>query len=207
MKQFNLRTWLMVPAGLVSAVLAVSTLAAHGGSGTKAIEFPISIDEVAEQSAEQRTERFAAADANGDGYLTKEEFVSAEGPEGRLQRGPGSVAIRSSMPKGAFRLIGEDMTPMDHRADMEDEIFSILDADESGELSRAEFTAANQHAARVQVMKGRAFEHLDANDDDVLTPDELPDRTDRLRKADANDDGQITRDEMRHLAQHRRHGA
>lgn len=43
----------------------------------------------------------------------------------------------------------------------------------------------------------RRFDRLDKNNDDVLTPDEYPERRpERLRRFDVNNDGKVTRSEL-----------
>ncbi len=43
------------------------------------------------------------------------------------------------------------------------------------------------------------FKHLDADQNGVLVPSEMPGRGTRLSQADANNDGKVTREELRSL--------
>ena len=68
-------TFLLLPAGLLATILAVSSLAAPGKPSGHTIEFPISIEEATTRSAERREQRFNTADTNGDKLMTVEEFA------------------------------------------------------------------------------------------------------------------------------------
>ena len=49
-----------------------------------------------EVRAIKAAERFAAADADGNGELTSEEMLAAAGPHGRAHGAPDCAAVRAS---------------------------------------------------------------------------------------------------------------
>ncbi len=166
--KYNIQPFRFAIAG-VAAALAASAVA---GSKDR---FPISLDDLRAEAVE----RFNAADADGDGLVTAEEFAAvdarqAAGGERRPERGDGGAQ---------------------HRAEKAgDRVFEVGDSDGDGQLSREEY---DQVPAALRAERQRRwFTRLDANEDGALAIDEFPSRATRLAKLDANGDGQISRDEM-----------
>ena len=184
------------PTQRIAVAMAAGVLAcagcAHAAPGES--RFPISIAEVEARAAE----RWAAMDTDASGTVDAAEF--AEAP--RAQRGehagkrgtPGGWKHRKGMQR-----LGEGPRAQQREALKEAakaELFTLLDSNGDGTLS------AEEHAAATKEMKHTArrtarFKHLDANDDALLTQDEMPSPAERLRAADADGDGQVTRREMR----------
>ncbi len=75
------------------------------------------------------------------------------------------------------------------------DLFKALDADHNGQLSQAEFAKAWETAQTM--MKTQMFKKLDKNGDGVLTKDEFPAFSAKLKTLDTNGDGTVTRDEMK----------
>ncbi len=149
-------------------------------------------------------------DANGDGFITKDEV-----PEFAWQRlskhdsdGDGKIS-KEERPQRAPRGKGHPRG---------EQFFNQLDTDGNGEISEAEAGDRWQRMGRADVdnsgsvtkeelrsamtkLRGkgpRLFERADANKDGVLTQDELDQRRwQRLSIADADRDGALTREELR----------
>ena len=131
-------------------------------------------------------ERFAKADADGDGRVTAEEFAAVRmdrrgrrGEDARRdgRRGDGQRDRRRS--RGLF----------------EDGAFDAADADGDGKLSREEWRELPR-AAR-DAARERMFARMDDNGDGVLEAAEFAPNVERLRALDADGDGRLTRREMR----------
>lgn len=80
---------------------------------------------------------------------------------------------------------------------IEESVFTELDADHNGSLSRAEFTREKVEAARGKAFRKVMFMELDANDDGALSADEMPDPVARLKALDSDGDGKVTREERK----------
>lgn len=135
-------------------------------------------------------ERFAKADADGDGRVTPEEFAAVRmdrrgrrGEDARRdgRRGDGPRDRRRS--RGPFGPFGEDA------------LFDAADADGDGNLSREEWRELPR-AAR-GAARERMFARMDDNGDGVLEAGEFGPDVERLRALDADGDGRLTRREMR----------
>lgn len=152
--------------GAVAVALAADLFAAGPRE-----RFPIDLEALRAKEAAA----FEAADANGDGAVSADEFAASDGPRSRQ----GHAGERRS--RSAHGFDGRN--------------FELGDADGDGVLSQEEFEALPQarRAARAQ----RTFERLDANGDGVLSSGEFPSRADRLAALDADGDGMLTREEMR----------
>ena len=170
MKLDDMRVTITVAACITAAALMAMSANAHDGSAA------INLDEL--KAAAQ--ERFAAADADGDGAVSSSEFEAADiTPEPRFGRqGRG----------GPWQFRGPG------RGDNRAEVFVEADTDDDEQLSKAEFEAVPDAVRRLA--KRRLFNRLDENDDEFLSSDEFSPRYNRLAALDANSDGQVTRDEM-----------
>ncbi|MDE0419966.1 MAG: hypothetical protein OXK76_03630 [Gammaproteobacteria bacterium] len=194
-----------VAACVTGAALVANVLAAPK-------ERPASIDLSELKAAEE--ERFTAADADGDGLVTAEEFAAVD-PR-RF-----SAGIRSPGDRGGWqrRVAGDGTRGLDReaklqrmeqrRAEIEKRIaegekrrqkarrsdFETADSDGDGQLSAEEYgdMPTTLKTARQREM----FARLDGNEDGVLTPEEFPSMVDRLQALDADGDGLVTREEMR----------
>ena len=161
---------LTVAACITGAALAASVFADDNRPG-----FPIVLEEL--RAAEEA--RFTAADSDGDGLVSSDEFSASNRDRG--WRGAGVPGFRG----------GERR---DNNARLQRRVFTAADADGNGELSQDEFQNLPKAARKIE--EGRMFQRLDRNEDGFLTPEEFPSRVDRLATLDANGDGQVTRDEM-----------
>ena len=154
----------------LGAAVAVALAADVFAAGPREL-FPIDLEALRAKEAAA----FEAADANGDGAVSADEFAASDGPRSRQEH--------------AGKRRGRSAIAFDSRN------FELGDTDGDGALSREEFEALPQarRAARAQ----RTFERLDANGDGVLSAGEFPSRADRLAALDADGDGMLTREEMR----------
>ena len=122
--------------GSLVFALAAPAVAQPGGGRT-----PQPIDRAA---FEQRIERrFQMADANGDGYITRDEAQSAMNAMQRFGGGRGG---------GGDRLAGS----------LDPQAFDAMDTDHDGRVSLAEAKAAAL----------QRFDAMDTNHDGVLSPEE-----------------------------------
>ena len=162
---------------LAIAAAFVVALAATADPGTQRNRFPIDLGELRAE-AEQR---FAAADANGDGGIAAEEFLAfmasdatarhrRDGERGRVQRGREW--------EGAGR----------------EGVFDAADSNGDGQLSEQEFEAVPDAARRLRLQL--IFNRRDRNDDGVLSFAEFPSELTRFEALDANADGFVSRAEM-----------
>ncbi len=160
--------------GLLVTTLSASVIASHHGEGKqREARGPIVISEM-----EQRIdERFNTADVNNDGQLSMAEMATIKPAHHKMKR-KHKRKNKKDRPNT-------------------DEIFSALDADGSGELSKSEFSSENRHAVRKQLKAEKRFAKLDTNNSGSIERSEFGGRLERLRAADTNADGFVTRDEMR----------
>ena len=176
-----------VTLGVSVLCLFSSAWAKHPGA-----EFPISIAEVQSRA----DSRFAATDADNDGTISREEFAAADWPHRHpAHGGAGHQRMAKEFPHDADAQL--------RREALEKHLFAMLDKDDDGMLSPAEFSARNMPGAGSPLKRQWAFDHLDADDNGSLSRDELPDPASRLRTLDADGDGMVSREEA--LA-HRRSG-
>jgi len=159
--------------GLLVTSISASVFAAHHGEGKQGFKRgPLVLSEM-----EQRIdERFSTADVNSDGQLSPEELATIKPNRkmhGKHKRGK-----------------------KDKRPDT-DAVFDTLDSDASGQLTREEFTADKQRAARKRVKMEQRFAKLDADGSGAIERHEFGGRLERLRAADTDADGTVTREEMR----------
>jgi len=162
---------------------------------------------------ERAAKTFAAADTNGDGKITLEEFLvfrpshggppghpgmggpgmGGPGMDGPGMGGPGMGMMGFGPPPG-----GTPPTAQERDAKMQafqDNLFKALDTDHNGQLSQAEFSKAWETAQTM--MKKEMFTKLDKNGDGVLTKDEFPPMVQKMSAMDTNGDGTVSHDEMK----------
>lgn len=157
---------------------------------------------------EHAAKMFAAADINGDGKITIEEFVAFKpqrgGPDGHPgMGGPGMGGPGMDMGGPGIGMMGmghggKPPTAQERDAQIqafETDVFKALDTDHNGQLSQAEFSKA--HDVVHDVMAKRMFAKLDKNGDGVLTKDEFPPLVQKMSALDTNGDGTVSRDEMK----------
>ncbi len=197
---------------IVSCVAVATAVTAIGAPGDRQGRGPIDLNEAETRAAEA----FARVDTVADGMITLEEFIAAE-PDTiamnmrdgkraqRHRRGPSGFA-RPARPGDRGEVDEEALAARRakfeaHRAEREarhdehrDTVFSIADADGSGDLSKSEYDALPE-ASRI-ASKQEMFARLDTNGDEFLTAEEFPPHLAKLRELDTNGDGMVTRDEM-----------
>jgi Ca2+-binding EF-hand superfamily protein len=137
-------------------------------------------------------ERFAQADANGDGNVSQDEFKAALPPDRRRARADASDP--ASEP-GHGRRWGK-FRP-EESAEQDAAVFAALDTNGNGQIERDEFSLSKVHDEVRSERQKAAFAHLDKNGDGLLTREEMSAPGDRLRALDADQDGTVTRDEAR----------
>lgn len=164
-------------------------------------EFPLSVAEIQARGISV----FAEADSDGDGLISIDEFTTARAESEMPGRWHGPGERGPHLRQHADSRGGHANRHAEMRAEMEDEMFSQLDSNDDGVLSRDEFRRENHQEARKALMMRRMFSHLDQNDDGVLTPEEFPSQ--RLLNLDADGDGEITREELHHGRRDNRHRA
>lgn len=194
----------------VAACVTGAALVANVLADPKERAKPIDLSEL--QVAEE--ERFAAADTDGDGLVSAEEFATVDprqfsagmrmqGDRGGWQRraagdgrrGPDREAVRQRMEQRRAAIEKRLAEHEKRRQEARTRDFETADADGDGQLSPDEYgdMPATLRATRQREM----FARLDENGDGQLTPEEFPSVVDRLRTLDADGDGLVTRDEMR----------
>lgn len=192
---------LIAAVGAAALTLSVAALARpplhpggmHGGD--------ITITDIEAKHAE----RIARIDTDGNGVISEAEFLAAEGgphggpglhdaDAGRHHRGPG-MGGRGMGGHGMPGPMG-NASAIDFEA-IEDSVFTELDADHNGSLSRAEFTHDRMQAAHRKALRKAMFAQLDANDDGSLSADEMPNPVARLKALDTDGDGKVTREERK----------
>jgi Ca2+-binding EF-hand superfamily protein len=165
-------------------------------------QFPISIaDARAEVNA-----RFDALDADGDGLVSRAEFMNApvmgRGP-GMHTDGKGPAIMMIERHKGPRAEEAQNAWAAKREA-MEAEVFKRLDKDGDGKISEEEFDGQAMAEARREIMLERMFDRLDGDGNGTLTREDMGAWVDQLAAMDADDDGTVTREEARAHRQARR---
>jgi hypothetical protein len=122
------------------------------------------------------TKLFNEADANGDGYLYREEFSNSYGASER----PVVTSIRFNALANVFiglPVIGlEDFIEANGGRKIspsKSQIFSYADDDEDGFLSMSEFFQTRIQSASSEASAARAFDKLDKNNDNQISEAEF----------------------------------
>ncbi|MCE2461698.1 MAG: hypothetical protein J4F38_13100 [Pseudomonadales bacterium] len=193
----------------VAACVTSAALVANVFADPKERAKPIDLGEL--RATEEK--RFAAADADGDGLVTEEEFANVDprrifagvrppdtrNRDGR-RRGPGAEG------RGGDHADREAMRERraERRAEMEarreearTREFATADADGDGQLSAQEY--GDMPETLKATRQSEMFNRLDTDDDGVLTPGEFPSFAGRLAPLDTDGDGLVTQNEMRVL--------
>jgi Ca2+-binding EF-hand superfamily protein len=198
-------------AAVFAGTLALSWSAQTLADQKHGPEFPISI-------AEARAAfdaRFDALDADGDGVISRSEFMDAPaaarhgGWAHHGKRGPG---MRLHGRKGGEHTLVADEGGNDERrdaweakrAELDAQVFARLDTDGDGQLSEDEFGARELREARREMVQERMFDRLDRDGSGTLSRAELGVWLNRLEAMDADADGTVTREEARAHRQARR---
>ena len=194
----------------VAACVTGAALVADALADPKERTKPIDLSEL--QAAEES--RFAAADADGDGLVSAEEFAAVDlrqlsagyrphgdrdgwkrrtAPDAR--RRPDRGAMRERMEQRRAGIEKRIAEAQQRRQEARTRDFQIGDADGDGQLSAEEY--GDMPAALEATRQRRTFARFDLNADGVLTPEEFPSAVARLRTLDTDGDGLLTREEMR----------
>ena len=191
----------------VAACVTSAALVANVFAAPKERAKPIDLSEL--KAIEEK--RFAAADADGDGLVTEEEFANVDprrifagvrapdtrnrdgrrrdrGADGRSE--PDREAMRERMAQR--RALAEA-----RRQEARTRDFATADADGDGQLSADEYGDMPERLKATR--QSEMFNRLDADGDGVLTPGEFPSAVGRLTALDTDGDGLVTRSEMRVL--------
>ena len=189
----------------VAACVTSAALVANVFADPKERVKPIDLSEL--RATEEK--RFAAADADGDGLVTEEEFADVDpgqifagvrqpNPRNRdgRRRGPGA----DGRPGADGEAMRERMQQRRARAEARRQEarardFATADADGDGQLSPDEY--GDMPATLKATRQSEMFKRLDADGDGVLTPGEFPSVAGRLAALDTDGDGLVTRSEMR----------
>ena len=219
MKKFTSRSSFKIVGFTAIGLIVVSTglLASHHGG--KHQRGPIVIDDMVQRINTQSLEQFLLADLNKDGLISLAEFeqhnpkhgVKGKGhPSAGNERGNNDAKRQHGQrPHHGKRMRGHN-GPMAHmmgpgidrkemRALVETEMFALLDADQDGAISDAEYKAANKRQNKQLARKRAVFEKLDTNADGKLAQEEMPNPEKKLRALDTNNDGVVDRSEMSQL--------
>ncbi|MDH3643002.1 MAG: EF-hand domain-containing protein [Gammaproteobacteria bacterium] len=190
MKTLKLALLTTATLGLVAATVSWSHGPdTQGGDRRGHGKFPVSIA-AAEAKAQ---EAFARIDGDSNAEISRAEFDAADLPR---HRGPGMR--RHAMHGGHKHDADADAAHAASGDENQAEFFAALDSDGDGQLSPAEFDRDHRRKVRKSLMKSRAFDHLDADANGVLSASEFPGRRlQHLKSLDADNNGEVSRDELR----------
>jgi Ca2+-binding EF-hand superfamily protein len=179
---------------VIAGALTLAALPALAlGHEHRHAKFPIDIAE-ARAAADAA---FTALDADGDGVVSRNEFLEAADLQGiwpghgkRLHglhrmHGRGDAEPRAEA-RGQWR---------ERRDAMDEALFERLDVDGDGRLSADEFGSEEIRQARSEIKRERLFERLDRSGSGTLSRDEFGWWVDRLEAMDADGDGVVTHEE------------
>ena len=190
---------LPLAAALSGALVLTLTGGAQAARDHRGPEFPISVAE-----AKNRAEAgFQEMDADGNGEISPAEWAAA--PMAR-RFGLGGSHHHGKSHHKRHQLSDEQRAEWREKREarreafdeeMNESLFSRLDEDGDGQLSRAEFDTTKMREARRAAMHERVFARLDDDDSGGLSRDELPDMSRWLEAMDTDGDGTVTREEAR----------
>ncbi|MBM3501191.1 MAG: hypothetical protein FJX74_21280, partial [Armatimonadetes bacterium] len=139
-------------------------------------------------------DKLAAADANGDGQVTKEELQQARPGRGGGPGGPGGPPSIDQVFE-RFDLNRDGKLTKDELPEPVAERIMKADADGDGAVTKEELEQARRKMGGRFIDK--LFERFDANQDGKLTKEELPAQfAEKLMQADADGDGAVTKEEL-----------
>lgn len=192
------RTTLMI--GVLSLGLSTAGVALADKGPGKFMRFfdsnqdgTVTLEEFNQASAE----RFARMDADGDGNMTRDEFRDyvksrrAERKQAKFQRmdsdGDGSVSQAEYV---AYKTAKAERR------------FAYMDKNGDGKVDQGEYASCMKK--RGHHHKGRLFDKLDANGDDVVTQAESHAAwSEWFKRIDANQDNLVTQDEVMQYRKHK----
>ncbi|MDE0177932.1 MAG: hypothetical protein OXP36_04985 [Gammaproteobacteria bacterium] len=190
----------------VAACVTSAALVANVFAAPKERAKPIDLSEL--KATEEK--RFAAADADGDGLVTEEEFADVDprkvfagvrAPQARnrdgRRRGPGASGRAPDREAMRERMDQRRAEVEARRQEARNRDFATADTDSDGQLSADEY--GDMPATLKATRQSEMFNRLDADDDGVLTPGEFPSLAERLAPLDTDGDGLVTQAEMRIL--------
>lgn len=155
-----------------------------------------------EQWQERGLKRFNHLDKNGDGFVTKEEFLAGrpnrpnkpKGPEGKKRPGRGKLFERMDKDGDGKVSREEWMGPQN--------LFRYLDKDKDGFITKAELEGARkERQARKEGKKGGGpLARMDKNGDGKISKEEfLAGHMERFKALDKDGDGRLNRRELQAL--------
>lgn len=191
----------------VAACVTSAALVANVFAAPKERAKPIDLSEL--KAIEEK--RFAAADADGDGLVTEEEFANVDprqvfagvrAPDARNRDGRRRDRGADGRPEPDGEAMRERMAQRRaeaeaRRQEARTRDFATADADGDGQLSADEYGDMPERLKATR--QSEMFNRLDADGDGVLTPGEFPSAVGRLTALDTDGDGLVTRSEMRVL--------
>lgn len=216
MNRINVKSSFRVASFTALGLLLISSVLMANHHGGKHQRGPIVIDDVVQRMQAQGSEQFRLADANKDGQISLAEFeqhkpmqnfkgkhnLSRRDHEGEVSQNSQKAHQHKRMRKhlGAMAgLMGAGVKHKEMRAQVEMEMFALLDTDKDGTVSTDEYKAANNRENKQLARKRVMFKMLDTNADGMLASEEMPNPEKRLRALDSNDDGIVDRVEMSQL--------
>lgn len=154
------------------------------------------------QIEEAAQERLRAADQDGNGILSIEEFQTMKPRQSQARLGEDRRTRKHSGKKRQrHQKRGHRKMTKEARAEMQTKIaaitYQLLDSDQNGSVSETEYAAANHRQIRRAARSQVVFASLNKDRDGLLSPTEVPTAVKRLRAMDEDGDGTVTRKEMR----------
>ena len=179
---------------VLAAFIFASTAATSGFAAPDDDRFPIDLEQVEARSAAH----FRALDANSNGEVDLTEFEAAPIPNNGYKRLHQDKRRTQGAHHKRAKARHHSTNSRATRESVQRELFDLLDQNNSGRLNADEF-ANGDSTVRKRARQRATFKHLDADQNGVLVPSEMPTRGKRLRRADKNSDGKVTRRELRTL--------
>jgi len=171
-----------------------------------------------EELPERAAEHFSKMDTNGDGAISKEEFLEAV-KKMRPER-PGGPGRQGPDPEQIFKRLDKNT---DGKLDKEDKVpeqvwqrISKADANNDGAVTKEELVAMIKKHMEARKGQGgpgpgrgprdpgQMFQRADKNSDGKITKEEVPAQLwERIGKADADGDGAVSKEEFKKALQER----